>query len=254
MNACNPYDFAGALHNYLLANCNTITLHTYNQSGDMSLPLSITISNQILSDYGFDTLYNRVNTTMIWQNLDNFFVDYFQNLKSQPCIQDAMLRIISGVYQLALDHVSDYASYKKYIAAEEEKILNDDYFSDEEQVILLTTTSVLRHSLYYWHTFDFNIVPSKGLPKWAKWAIVGVADAAGAVGGALAGATAGSAAASVIPGIGTSVGAAAGAVAGSVTGAVSASNGATALCEKIDKLIDEKVPETNNNNSNNGGN
>ena len=236
MNTINPYDNAGIWHNKLLGISNENILKNYYENGIVSMANSITITNTILSSYGFDTTGNRSATNNIWGDLDNYFINVMGNASSNEMVNETLMDIVYDLYQLMCKEEPNYDEYKKIIEKSEYDVISGNVFPEKDMAIFLTTTSIMRFSLYYWSTFNFNFVPTKGLPKWVKWVVTGVADAAGAVGGAVSGGTA----ASAVPGVGTAVGA----IAGGITGAVSASGTALSACEKIDKLIDEKKPTT----------
>lgn len=243
-NANNPYDTIGALHNIMMDECRGKMQSYYMANGSWSIAASDSIATVILADHGFYVPgYNLNFITSLFADSASYYTDYAVALGATNYEEENIINIINITRELFFAN-EPYSQIKERIVNEEALVLSNQGLTNDEKFVILSTTSVLRHSLYYWLTYDgFD----RGMSLSAKednppqnsnsgrgWRIA-LADVGGALAGVLTGASTGAT-------IGTAVGnpvagAAVGAAVGAIGGAVKSS------CDKATEEANNNQPQ-----------
>ncbi|MDR2836809.1 MAG: hypothetical protein LBV69_11595 [Bacteroidales bacterium] len=228
----NYYDSLGQIHNLLLEECRIYTLEKIEKNPPEKIDLMwcVDVSTYILRQNHYELKENAFYEIAkhIIEDANNWFENYINKVELLSENKKILIELIQNLKKLSDEEIVYYYKYKETILKYEEIFLNKFSLKDKELIVLLSAMSILRHSLFYWF-YNINEEEETKAKKgvWRK-VVMGLCDAAGAIGGGIAGAVAGTA---VLPGAGTALGASAGAV----TGAITASNGAATLWDNYVK-------------------
>lgn len=232
----NLYDSCGAIHNTLIEKMRICTNEKKEKEHpeEIDLKWCFDVSSDVLEQlWAFKRKPFFNNTKSLIDDADNGFVNYISTLTLDSENKSMLIKLFNELKGISENEIDDYSEWKKVIIKYENDILKKDNLFDNEVAIVLSSLSVLRFSLFYWHD-NINedsssaVMAKKEKGKVWKKIVMGLADAAGAIGGGVTGAAAGSLA---LPGAGTVIGA----VSGAITGATAASNAVATLWNNYKK-------------------
>ena len=226
-NANNPYDTIGALHNIMMEECRGKMQSYYMGHGTWSIAASDSIATAVLADYGFYVPgYNLNFITSLLADSASYYIDYAVALGATNAEKENITNIVTTIKDLVFAN-EPYSQIKERIVNEEALVLSNQGLSSDEKFVILSATSVLRHSLYYWLTYDgFDTGmslsakednPPQNNNNGRGWRIA-LADLGGALTGAVSGLSAGAAAGTALgnPAAGVAIGTTVGAIGGAV--------------------------------------
>lgn len=147
INASNPYDFAGQMHNDILADLENTDLNLRSIAFIANAVDSVYTSNPGITSPSSENPLLVVRLAEITAMVNN------NNLLSSVLAASSMgasarISFSTFIGTLTLDHSHPYQEIYNQIVSYEAEILSNTEMSISEKRIILTTTSVIRYSAY----------------------------------------------------------------------------------------------------------
>jgi hypothetical protein len=184
-NSKNEYDYVGKTHNEIL--------NEFLKDYDKNLSIQ-EICTKIQSIANKNQTYlslkePKIDYRFIENSKDDFtnkFKNVINNTTASSTAKNEMQSLIDYMYTLAFSSSKpEYKDFYNYVLNFESKIISNSSLSASDKKLILSGTSTARFSAFLWSQKIQQTEVNSRRPWWA-WAIVGVADVAGAFGGGVA--------------------------------------------------------------------
>lgn len=184
-NPLNPFDETGYLHNRILADTESCTIHTRSDMETVSQCVSGIMMDQWQIEISTAQLLPVLEVVM--QEQDNLFVQVVENTSLSDHAKN-YLRNILAIIQSGPNDESWWDSYpekKQQLIDLEAEVYSDMALSSHEQQAVLAVASVARYSAYYWmHDLPEDSANARSV---FKRIIMRIATITGDIGGAVGG-------------------------------------------------------------------